>query len=146
MCYNPTPNIMIRIEGQPACPREDGNERALLKIRFSLFENQYKAIRRDENEENGKKELPSVQARKERNRKLSPASFTQSQQHKIYPFLLSGWMNESAANSTPVLLHEWAEGSSLRPFLNAQNYYKSSNNQVLQLNSSIHQIIHKNMS
>lgn len=32
-----------------------------------------------ENEENGEKELPSVQARKERDRKLSPASFTQSQ-------------------------------------------------------------------
>lgn len=32
-----------------------------------------------ENEENGKKELPSVQARKERDRKLSPASFTQTQ-------------------------------------------------------------------
>lgn len=46
-------------------------------------------------------------------------------------FLLSGWMNESAANSTPFLLLEWAEGSSLGPFLNSQNF--------LQLTSSTEQ-------
>lgn len=52
--------------------------------------------------------------------------------------LLSGWMNESEASSTPNLSHEWAEGSSFRPFLKATHTYPSlSINQSFIINGEI---------
>lgn len=82
-----------------------------------------------------KKELPSVQAQRKMDVKISPASFIQSTVGRVY--ILSGWMNESAATSTP----SYPSMSGLKEALSTNHlyyyyYYPSTHSTLLTLITS----------